>query len=1172
MTDPEYRDVPATEAQQGLWLLRALGREPAPRCRTYRVAGDLDVLGLSAAWRTLLERHEDLRSYLTISDGAPVRRVRTRVGPEAFRLRDVDGLAGAGDPAAEAGAAPAHARMTVTRRGPGEYRVRLSVPQAFADEDYMDALVVELSALCAERGLAAGPAAPTVPVAAVVSLAQAAQAAQVAPVIPLDASASPAPQPFAGVEGPAGAGLGLASGNPGGLSVATLPGAGPRSALDLVESVESIESVGTSETSESVEPGETIATVAPAGAADAADAAAAAGAAGVADIADAAHTADAADAADTADLAATPDAESLAWWVSTLTPLPSELQLPADRSRPDRASGRSGTVTAPPDPGLGRAVARCAETFASSRFAVMLTAFQVLLHRYTGADRVAAAVPVPAARPGTPGAAGNLLILPADAAEERSFGDLLTRGTKLVAQAMERRTVPLARVLGALPVARDGRGVPLGDVVFDYRDRPRPLLAVPGVVVEPCPEPGAAAPADLVLTVDDSGDGPALGLLYDADQFDAATARMILRQYATLLRDAAGRPGAELAELALDAPEELLRAALEADRRLDDGAPGHTVVEAVRRRAAQDPDTVAVDGPDGALGYGALYAAAVEIAEDLRAVGVREGDAVVVRLPVGVRQYAALLGVLAAGAHFCWFGTGDSGDRGRAVVGDLAPAAVLVAAGAGRDDLVDWYRTEAGGRVVAVEEVPETAGAARTPMPPAPALAPPALADRAYVAYTSGSTGAPKGIAHTHAALVQFAGWMASEFEVGPGVRVAQWVAGEHDPALAETFAALASGATLCPVPDRMRANPEKLVDWLAEERIGVLQTVPSFAREVLRVITERRFADRLGALRVVLLMGEALPGDLADGLLAALPLVRVANLYGPTETVAATWHEVAGPTAGPVPIGRSIPGRGVLLVDEVGRVCPAGVTGELVVTGRYVADGYLGRHDRRAFEPLAGVEGPCYRTGDLARRRADGALEYRGRKDSQVKLHGSRLELTDVEAALAGHPSVAECAVFAGSDQDGLAVRLVICVVPLRGPDGAWLGSPDQWRTHLRRRFGRALLPALYRTLEELPRLVNGKVDRRRLAVAVAAADRDAVARRPAAGTEAELAAVWAALLGAPPEHADQTFFGAGGTSLMVPALLHRMRRHLGADVTVPQFYAHQSLAALAALVDRTR
>ncbi|WP_103501323.1 MULTISPECIES: AMP-binding protein [unclassified Streptomyces] len=1048
MSDPTHRHVPASDEQRGLWLLRELGSGAAPRRRAYRVAGDLDVAALAAAWRSLVDRHELLRSTLVLRDGLPVRRVRARSGEQAVRLGGPDGGPSAPQGAEPVGGAPG-AVLTVTACGPGEHRVRITVPAEFADEDFMDLLVEELTEVCA-RG-------------------------------PLPAVAE--------------------------------QGATPPAAVDLPE----------------VDSG-----------------------------------------------------EALAWWLSTLDPLPGELPLPADHLRPDRASGRWGQVSAPADAGLGRAVTRCAEAGHSSASVVMLTAFQVLLHRYTGSDRVAVAVPV--RRDGA--GAANILVLPADIEAERSFAEILDRGTALAAEAMARRNVPLARVAGALPVVRDPRRVPLGNVVFDHRWRPKALLAIPGTVVEPCLDDSGPAPADLVLRVDDSGSGPVLTVVYDADQFEPETARMILRQFRTLLGHAVRAPGTRVDELALDSPARMARAAAETDRWADDRAPGYGVVEAFGRHAARDPQAVAVDGPDGTLTYAGLHAAAARVAEDLRAAGARAGDPVVVRLPVGVGQYAALLGAWWVGAHVCWLGTADNGDRSRAVLRELRPVAMLVASGA---DGTEGAPADPGEPLVqccesiGCELVP--VGAPAPLSPPAPSPTPPGAADRAYVAFTSGSTGVPKGIAHTHATLAQFTVWMADEFGIGPGVRVAQWVAAEHDPALAETFAALGSGATLCPVPTRIRANPERMVHWLVTERIGVLQTVPSFARELLRVIAERRSVEGMGSLRTLLLMGEALPGDLTDGMLAALPRVRIVNIYGPTETVAATWHPVGRrpqhgtgtvavpPTAAaPVPIGRPIPGRGVTVVDEADRPCPAGVTGELVVTGPYVADGYLAERDHAAFAPLPGLGAPCYRTGDLARRRPDGALEFRGRKDSQIKLYGNRLELTDVEAALSGHLTVADCAVAVTAEGDGLARRLVICVVPHTSPDGEPQGSPREWRAHLRRRFGRSLLPALYRTLDRLPRTVTGKIDRPRLARTLAAAERDAAARPPAPGTESDLVMIWADLLGAPPAHADQSFFGAGGTSLLVPRLLHEVRRRFAADVSVAQFYAHQSLAALAALIDRNR
>ena len=514
-----------------------------------------------------------------------------------------------------------------------------------------------------------------------------------------------------------------------------------------------------------------------------------------------------------------------------------------------------------------------------------------------------------------------------------------------------------------------------------------------------------------------------------------------LAQLRTLLAAAEAAPDTPVDELPLDDPGQLA-ATRAAFNRIAEGPVERTVLDLI----AEHHDQPAIDWAGSTTSYreldelAAAYAAALP--RDAR------GRAVAVRMRPGPAQIAALLAVLRAGAHLVWLGTGDGGERARWVLEDVAPVAVLT----------------------------DTDQPASTPIGDNTAPVPVALTDRAYIAHTSGSTGRPKGVPHTHAALAQFASWLADEFRIGPGSRVAQWVAPEHDPALAEVFATLVSGAVLCPVPPEIRTNPDRLAPWLAEQRITVLQTVPSFARELLAAARN----DDLLELDTVLLMGEALPTELVDALSKALPTARLANLYGPTETVAATYHVIDGPASGQVPIGLPIPGREVLIVDDADQVCPAGVTGEIVIRGPYVSSGYLGAQaDNRAFTPIDDSGTRCYRTGDLARQRADGLLEFRGRRDFQVKVQGHRIELTEIEHLLAAHESIAECAVLPVADADGLVTRLTVYVVTA---DGA-APQPRVWRAALRHRFGGALLPVVFRTLPgRLPRTVAGKVDRARL------------------------------------------------------------------------------------------
>ncbi|MFD6070200.1 amino acid adenylation domain-containing protein [Amycolatopsis lurida] len=500
------------------------------------------------------------------------------------------------------------------------------------------------------------------------------------------------------------------------------------------------------------------------------------------------------------------------------------------------------------------------------------------------------------------------------------------------------------------------------------------------------------------------------------------------------------------------------------------------VHEFVRAHADRTPAAAAIHWEGGNLSYREL----VDRADAVTAALGGTDEAVAVRLPQGETRIAALLGVLGAGAHLSWLGTGDLGERGRVILGDLRPAYLLIDGDGADDALASWYRDECGGKLVDAVGLGTEGLAAPSTVEPS---------GRAYVAHTSGSTGVPKGVPQTHAAFAQFTTWFAAEFGIGPGSRVAQWVTPEHDPALIELFATLVAGGTVHPVPEGVRAHPVKLAEWLGDNGITHLQTIPSFAAEIVRAIEKHDLAARLTSLGQFVLMGEAVSGDLVRGLRAALPAARLVNLYGPTETIAATWHPITEPDTEAVPIGRAIPGRRILVVDEHDRPCPDGVTGEIVVLSPYVSPGYTGAAADRdaAFRPLRTESGldegiRTYRTGDLARRRADGALEFRGRSDNQVKVAGHRIELTDIELTLSAQATIVECAVVAKTDHHGLAAQLVAYVVPAPGaaPDGR---PPRAWRTALRERLGRDMPPILFTVLRErLPRNAIGKVDRRRL------------------------------------------------------------------------------------------
>ncbi|TCB96886.1 amino acid adenylation domain-containing protein [Micromonospora zingiberis] len=1037
-----------------MWLLEQLApyRGVHRLVRTWHLDGTVDALALRSAWRTLLDRHEALRTRLIEVDGAPVPLVSTDTESafvhvdlghlaDAERTRAADRVCVAAASVPERATDTPLARLTLVRIGPTTHRLVLALHRTVADDRSISIIADELS-ICyaaAVRPDADGPA--------------------LAPVLRY---AEYARWQRDLVDGPAG-----------------------RRLLD--------------------------------------------------------------------------------WWTRELTPLPPSVPLPTDHDGAARPAGPAGLLSFDWGTALADRLATYCRTRPANPAAVLLAAVQAVLHRYGDDDQVTVVMPVPVPPPGFPALVGpcdNLLVLTGDLGGAPTFDEAVDRAAAVLRAATAHRDLPFARLVQELPVDRDPGRVPFCDVLLAVPG-PEAELRLTGATVAPTAVTDAGPTvADLAITVRRTWPSLAGTLGYRADRFASTSAEGLLGQVRTLLSAALDAPHTPLHRLPLDV------AAVAGAIDEDPSVEPLTVHEIVRRHAVRTPDAVAVAGPDGRWTYRELDRRAEAVAEYLRGLPV-DGAPVAVRMTPGPWQLAASLGILRAGGHLVWFGTGDAGQRGQAILAELRPVCLLRSGEDPDDDLARWYRDELDGRLVDVTCLP------RPPAKPVPAPTDD-LSRTAYVAYTSGSTGRPKGIAHTHRAFAQFVTWMADALELAPGARVAQWVTPEHDPSLCETFATLVGGGTLHPVPVRIRVHPEKLADWLVRERVTFLQTVPSFAREVLAVVAAREPADRPTGLRRLVLMGETLSDQLVNGFRRVLPATRLANIYGPTETIAATWHDITGPVPANVPIGRPIPGRQVLVLDEADQPCPTGVTGELVVRSRYVCDGYLGDGAGRQAAFRAPAGGPdddsdlrWYRTGDLARRRWDGALEFRGRRDHQVKLLGTRVELADVEAALAAHDGVADCAVVPVTDQDGLVVRLTAYVVPRRGPDGDPLAGAAQWRAQLRRRFGGAMVLVAFETVpDQLPRTVAGKVDRRRLP-----APRSASARR-ATGNPVEegLAEIWSALLGTGPYDAEVSFFGAGGHSLLVPVLVQRIRRRFGVTVPLRECFTHNTLAGMAALVEAER
>ncbi len=850
--------------------------------------------------------------------------------------------------------------------------------------------------------------------------------------------------------------------------------------------------------------------------------------------------------------------DSAAFWEQALHGASAALDLPSCSGR----RGHAGTAASQPiavGAQTHRRLIAIARAAGATPYVVYLAAFLALLHRLTGREDVVVGSPVSvrdeAGLRGVVGCLMNPVAIRSDAAGDPPFAEFLGRVRATVLGALRHAEYPLD-LLASLLGARGGPSPSLfGATLIWQRSQPggRDAAAIAlglrgatttvgGGTWELLDGDRHAARSDLELALGHAGGTVAGVLTYDSDRFTAAAMGDAAEQLETLLASIAGDPAQRLSELSVTSPPQARRIA-SWQGRLDAAADERaTLDELFDRRAGAYADAPAILWKDEAVAYGELQAAADGVAATLRASGVAPGARVAVLMRDAPATVAALLGVLKSGAAFACPSLRAPPPWLADVLRELAPAALLVD-DRGRD---------------AVEAAIGAGFAHR------PGIVPPSGRDArapAFVAYTSGSTGRPKGVVQSHRSFAQFLGWQSRRFGVGPGTRWAHWSALNYDAAYCEILGSLCFGATLVMAPEEERRDPAAFSAVIDRSRATLLQTVPSYLRQLLRAGA----GPRLRSLEQVMVAGEPLPLELAAAWRAAQPTAPLFNLYGPTESVLATWHRVAaedGAHGAAAPLGRPIDGRQIWVLDAHGRPAPIGGVGEVHIASSRLADGYLASPSQTAaaFVP-ADAGSRMYRTGDLASWSSEGALRFHGRRDGQMKVRGSRVEAAEVEAALQRHPEVVECAVVGRSDAvDGTRIEAhVVVSQPV---------SEREMRAHLASLLPPHMVPARFAFPPGLPRTLTGKVARRALPPAPAPAPRGDRGARTA--SEHLVAELWSDVLGLDRVDVDAAFFDVGGSSLAAMQLANRMSAVWAVDVPVATVFEASTVRDQAAAIDR--
>jgi amino acid adenylation domain-containing protein len=726
----------------------------------------------------------------------------------------------------------------------------------------------------------------------------------------------------------------------------------------------------------------------------------------------------------------------------------------------------------------------------------------------------------------------------------------------------------------------------------------------------------------------DGDGGIGLRLAYDALLFTEATAARLLDHLAAFLAAALAAPERPLAELPLLSPSERRQLlawsdggqAGEAGEEGQTGQDGQAGAQpplahrAFLAQAARTPGAPAVvaEGAEGReVSYGELARLARSLARRLVAQGIGPESRVAIALERSPRMVAAVFAVLAAGGAYVPLDPAspverlavilrDIGDIGRdtgQIVGSggrggrgTVAAALLTGGGraAAREaaqlaglpslhviDLDEiWPALEAGPASV-VERAGEPASD--------PTVDPTFEAGReglAYVIYTSGSTGAPKGVMIRHGGLASYVLAARRDLALTPSDRMLQFASLSFDASVEEIFCCLASGAALILRNDAMLAGAPAFLGACASWGVTVCDLPTVFWQELVDRVDAGEAAWP-PSLRLLVIGGErALPERVARLRRQLGPAVRVINTYGPTEvTVVATSHAFHGEPDGPrsplreLPIGRPLPGARAYVLDGARELCPPGIPGELSIGGESLARGYLGRPDltARAFlpDPFSGRSGArMYTTGDLVRHRLDGgedgALEYLGRIDRQVKVRGFRIELAEIEGALAQHPAVAEAAV--GVDERRAGERALVAWWAARPGEGA---TAAELRGFLKERLPEPMVPSLFALLPALPRNASGKLDRRALPIPKLEATSAGGYEAPATPAEEAVAYVWRDVLGVPRVGRQDDFYALGGRSLLLPHVRHRLEQELGVRLSLASLLERTTAAALALAVE---
>ncbi len=844
----------------------------------------------------------------------------------------------------------------------------------------------------------------------------------------------------------------------------------------------------------------------------------------------------------------------LAYWRQVLADI-APLELPTDRPYPPVPNHRGAVVEAHFPAPLVQELTSLGRVHGATLFMTLLAVFSLLMARLTRQREFAVGTPT-AGRTHSEieeliGFFVNTLVLPVAISGPMNFVELLSRTRRTVLSAHDHSDVPFEQLVSALVQHQDPSRSPLFQTMFSL-DEEVPPLDLPGIEATLWPQQQDGVKFDLDVAAARDGEGVSLTLGYRTDLFDATTIIRLKRSFQLLAQAVSSNPDQQFETFDVLARAERHQLVMEWPGSLP-VAPGvaanqRTLVELFEAQVERSPDSLAVSFREQNLSFGALDERSEELARYLGRHGVGPETSVALLMERSPETMVAILGILRQGGAYVPLDPSFPAERLCFVLDETATSVILT-----QSWLADLLPGDGAPVVCLDREWPEVAEehGGRVGRSPGPE-------NLAYILYTSGSTGVPKGVQIEHRAVADLGAVAAVH---GPH-RIAFTAPLIFD-ASVEQWVHLLFGCCLCLPDESVGRGVGLLVDWLIERRVEILDMTPTHLRYL---IDEGLF--RSSSLQRLVIGGEALPESLW-ATLAANEAIVSRNAYGLTECTvdsASAWVE---PGTAPN-IGRPLAHVRLFVVDRELRPQPVGVAGELLIGGSGLARGYWGQPgltaERFLPDPWDCDGARLYRTGDLCRWVGGGVVEYLGRVDHQVKIRGFRIELGDIETNLKRHPGLRDAVVVArGENSD--RQQLVAFVEVEEGQDTEELVGVEL-RQDLQQRLPSYMVPSVFVAVPTLPLTVSGKVDRHRLPE-VEENRQETTFVAPRTATESVLAGIFSEVLEIEDVGVNDSFFELGGHSLLATRVQFRVQEELSRDVPLAELFRNDTVATLAGFVE---